>query len=63
MNILFFVWDRYWMGFLYLCNELQRRSEAFSTICQLDDISLLEEPNGKLSQMVFLLNIVYQCRS
>lgn len=36
----------YWMGFLYLCNELQRRSEAFSTICQLDDISLLEEPNG-----------------
>ncbi|KAJ0069242.1 hypothetical protein NL108_003162, partial [Boleophthalmus pectinirostris] len=36
----------YWMGYLYLCNQLQRRSEAFSTICQLDDISLLEEPEG-----------------
>lgn len=36
----------YWMGYLYLCNQLQRRSEAFSTICQLDDISLLEEFEG-----------------
>nr|XP_020479199.1 Hermansky-Pudlak syndrome 5 protein isoform X1 [Monopterus albus] len=36
----------YWMGYLYLCCELQRRTEAFSTICQLDDISLLEEPDG-----------------
>lgn len=35
------------MGYLYLCCELQRRTEAFSTICQLDDISLLEEPDGK----------------
>ncbi|XP_047451964.1 Hermansky-Pudlak syndrome 5 protein [Mugil cephalus] len=36
----------YWTGFLYLCCELQRRREAFSTICQLDDISLLQEPDG-----------------
>ncbi|KAK7892111.1 hypothetical protein WMY93_024074 [Mugilogobius chulae] len=36
----------YWMGFLYLCNQLQKRSEAFSTICQLDDIRLLEGPEG-----------------
>uniref|UniRef100_A0A665UGV4 Hermansky-Pudlak syndrome 5 protein homolog n=1 Tax=Echeneis naucrates TaxID=173247 RepID=A0A665UGV4_ECHNA len=36
----------YWTGYLYLCCELQHRTEAFSTICQLDDISLLEEPEG-----------------
>ncbi|KAM9855043.1 BLOC-2 complex member HPS5 [Aulostomus maculatus] len=36
----------YWMGYLSLCRELQHRTEAFSTICQLDDISLLEEPDG-----------------
>uniref|UniRef100_A0A3Q3VRQ4 Hermansky-Pudlak syndrome 5 protein homolog n=1 Tax=Mola mola TaxID=94237 RepID=A0A3Q3VRQ4_MOLML len=31
----------YWIGYLYLCCELQQRTEAFSTICQLDDINLL----------------------
>ncbi|RVE71728.1 hypothetical protein OJAV_G00054880 [Oryzias javanicus] len=36
----------YWTGYLHLCKELQRRTEAFSTICQLDDITLLEEPDG-----------------
>ncbi|TWW75977.1 Hermansky-Pudlak syndrome 5 protein [Takifugu flavidus] len=36
----------YWMGYLYLCRELQHRAEAFSTICHLDDISLLEDPEG-----------------
>ncbi|XP_074534431.1 BLOC-2 complex member HPS5 [Halichoeres trimaculatus] len=36
----------YWMGYVYLCRELQRRTEAFSTICKLDDISLLEGPDG-----------------
>uniref|UniRef100_A0A3Q3BFD8 Hermansky-Pudlak syndrome 5 protein homolog n=1 Tax=Kryptolebias marmoratus TaxID=37003 RepID=A0A3Q3BFD8_KRYMA len=36
--------NHYWTGYLYLCKELQRRTEAFSTICQLDDVSLLEEP-------------------
>lgn len=43
------------MGYLYLCCELQRRTEVFSTICRLDDISLLEEPEGKtISQNLFL---------
>lgn len=37
----------YWMGYLYLCRQLQQRTEAFSTICHLDDISLLEDPEGK----------------
>lgn len=37
----------YWMGYLYLCRELQHRAEAFSTVCHLDDISLLEDPEGK----------------
>ncbi|XP_015254684.1 PREDICTED: Hermansky-Pudlak syndrome 5 protein [Cyprinodon variegatus] len=36
----------YWTGYLYLCKELQSRTEAFSTICQLDDVSLLEDPDG-----------------
>ncbi|XP_030281369.1 BLOC-2 complex member HPS5 [Sparus aurata] len=36
----------YWIGYLYLCFELQCRTEAFATICKLDDISLLEEPEG-----------------
>uniref|UniRef100_A0A4W4GJI5 Hermansky-Pudlak syndrome 5 protein homolog n=1 Tax=Electrophorus electricus TaxID=8005 RepID=A0A4W4GJI5_ELEEL len=40
----------YWLGYLYLCNELQRRSEAFSAICRLDDMSLLEEPDGTVPQ-------------
>jgi len=37
---------RYWTGYIYLCCELQCRKEAFSTICQLDDIRLLEEADG-----------------
>ncbi|XP_053742172.1 Hermansky-Pudlak syndrome 5 protein [Synchiropus splendidus] len=36
----------YWSGYLTLCRQLQLRSQAFSTICQLDDIALLEEPEG-----------------
>ncbi|KAM9807740.1 BLOC-2 complex member HPS5 [Neosynchiropus ocellatus] len=36
----------YWLGYLALCRQLQLRTEAFSTICQLDDITLLEEPEG-----------------
>lgn len=44
---------RYWAGYLYLTCELKRRTEAFSTICRLDDISLLEEPDGKT---VFLIH-------
>lgn len=37
---------RYWTGYLSLCCELRRSTEAFSTICQLDDISLLEGADG-----------------
>ncbi|XP_072528387.1 Hermansky-Pudlak syndrome 5 protein [Salminus brasiliensis] len=40
----------YWVGYLYLCNELHRRTEAFSAICRLDDMTLLEEPNGTVPQ-------------
>ncbi|XP_062859376.1 Hermansky-Pudlak syndrome 5 protein isoform X2 [Trichomycterus rosablanca] len=35
----------YWTGYLHLCKELQLREEAFTAICKLDDMSLLEEPN------------------
>uniref|UniRef100_A0AAR2JCH6 Hermansky-Pudlak syndrome 5 protein homolog n=1 Tax=Pygocentrus nattereri TaxID=42514 RepID=A0AAR2JCH6_PYGNA len=42
----------FWTGYLYLCNELQRRTEAFSAICGLDDMSLLEEPSGIVPQTV-----------
>uniref|UniRef100_A0A668AN39 Hermansky-Pudlak syndrome 5 protein homolog n=1 Tax=Myripristis murdjan TaxID=586833 RepID=A0A668AN39_9TELE len=58
----------YWSGYLYLCCELQRRSEAFSTICQLDDISLLEEPHGNnhfpestLDEWKLLIQLSQQC--
>ncbi|XP_057693292.1 Hermansky-Pudlak syndrome 5 protein [Corythoichthys intestinalis] len=40
----------YWTGYLHLCSELQHRDEAFATICHLDDISLLEEPDGVTPQ-------------
>ncbi|KAM9351858.1 BLOC-2 complex member HPS5 [Symphorus nematophorus] len=57
----------YWTGFLYLCCELQHRTEAFSTICQLDDISLLEEPEGvepqTLDEWKLLIQLSQQCSS
>ncbi|CAB1422875.1 unnamed protein product, partial [Pleuronectes platessa] len=57
----------YWTGYLCLCCELQRRAEAFSTICQLDDISLLEEPEGvepqTLDEWKLLIRLSQQCRS
>uniref|UniRef100_A0A8C1R6X3 Hermansky-Pudlak syndrome 5 protein homolog n=1 Tax=Cyprinus carpio TaxID=7962 RepID=A0A8C1R6X3_CYPCA len=40
----------YWMGYLYLCRELQRRPEAFSAICRLDDMTLLEGDDGIVPQ-------------
>ncbi|KAM8891745.1 BLOC-2 complex member HPS5 isoform 2-T2 [Spinachia spinachia] len=40
----------YWTGFIFLCCELQRREEALTTICQLDDIGLLEEADGVVPQ-------------
>ncbi|KAF7659859.1 hypothetical protein LDENG_00292180 [Lucifuga dentata] len=57
----------YWTGFLFLCSELQRHSEAFSAICQLDDISLLEEPDGvepqTLDEWKLLIQLSEQCSS
>uniref|UniRef100_A0A672GMC1 Hermansky-Pudlak syndrome 5 protein homolog n=1 Tax=Salarias fasciatus TaxID=181472 RepID=A0A672GMC1_SALFA len=57
----------YWTGYLYLCQQLQHRSEAFSTICQLDDVSLLEEPDGvepqTLDEWKFLMQRSQQCSS
>ncbi|XP_070762798.1 Hermansky-Pudlak syndrome 5 protein [Enoplosus armatus] len=57
----------YWTGYLYLCRVLQRRTEAFSTICQLDDISLLEEPEGvapqTLEEWKLLIQISQRCSS
>uniref|UniRef100_A0A3B5B4S7 Hermansky-Pudlak syndrome 5 protein homolog n=1 Tax=Stegastes partitus TaxID=144197 RepID=A0A3B5B4S7_9TELE len=57
----------YWTGYLYLCSELQRRTEAFSTICQLDDISLLEETDGvepqTLDEWKLLIQLSQQCSS
>lgn len=53
----------YWTGYLYLCQQLQHRSEAFSTICQLDDISLLEEPDGVEPQTLDEWKFLMQCSS
>ncbi|XP_040893946.1 Hermansky-Pudlak syndrome 5 protein [Toxotes jaculatrix] len=57
----------YWTGYLYLCCELQRRTEAFSTICQLGDISLLEEPEGvepqTLDEWKLLFQLSQKCSS
>ncbi|KAM8751016.1 BLOC-2 complex member HPS5 [Acanthopagrus schlegelii] len=57
----------YWIGYLYLCSELQCRTEAFATICKLDDISLLEEPEGvepqTLDEWKLLIQLSQQCSS
>ncbi|KAF1386805.1 hypothetical protein PFLUV_G00098690 [Perca fluviatilis] len=55
----------YWTGYIYLCCELQRRTEAFSTICQLDDLSLLEEADGvapqTLEEWKLLIQLSQRC--
>uniref|UniRef100_A0AAX7VJ77 Hermansky-Pudlak syndrome 5 protein homolog n=1 Tax=Astatotilapia calliptera TaxID=8154 RepID=A0AAX7VJ77_ASTCA len=57
----------YWTGYLYLCNELQLRTEAFIAICQLDDITLLDESDGVRPQTVdewkLLIQLSQQCSS
>uniref|UniRef100_A0A671K6G8 Hermansky-Pudlak syndrome 5 protein homolog n=1 Tax=Sinocyclocheilus anshuiensis TaxID=1608454 RepID=A0A671K6G8_9TELE len=57
----------YWMGYLYLCRELQRRPEAFSVICRLDDMTLLEGDDGIVPQSfdewVLLLQLSQQISS
>lgn len=50
---------RYWTGYIYLCCELQHRTEAFSTICQLDDFSLLEEADGTTLRQKQNYNILW----
>nr|XP_015194141.1 PREDICTED: Hermansky-Pudlak syndrome 5 protein [Lepisosteus oculatus] len=42
----------FWLGYLSLCSELDRRAEAFSTIAWLDDMSLLEGPRGVVPESV-----------
>uniref|UniRef100_A0A8C9X995 Hermansky-Pudlak syndrome 5 protein homolog n=1 Tax=Sander lucioperca TaxID=283035 RepID=A0A8C9X995_SANLU len=57
----------YWTGYIYLCCELQHRTEAFSTICQLDDFSLLEEADGvapqTLEEWKLLIQLSQRCSS
>ncbi|XP_054475526.1 Hermansky-Pudlak syndrome 5 protein [Anoplopoma fimbria] len=57
----------YWTGYIYLCCELQCRKEAFTTICQLDDITLLEEADGVVPQTLeewkLLIQLSQRCSS
>uniref|UniRef100_A0A8C3G740 Hermansky-Pudlak syndrome 5 protein homolog n=1 Tax=Cyclopterus lumpus TaxID=8103 RepID=A0A8C3G740_CYCLU len=57
----------YWTGYIYLCCELQCRKEAFTTICQLDDISLLDEADGVVPQTLeewrLLIQLSQRCSS
>uniref|UniRef100_A0A673MLI3 Hermansky-Pudlak syndrome 5 protein homolog n=1 Tax=Sinocyclocheilus rhinocerous TaxID=307959 RepID=A0A673MLI3_9TELE len=57
----------YWMGYLYLSRELQWRPEAFSAICRLDDMTLLEGDDGIVPQSfdewVLLLQLSQQISS
>lgn len=39
-------YSRFWPGYLFLCLELDRRTEAFTNIIHLDDLSLLNEEDG-----------------
>ncbi|MGH0170739.1 UNVERIFIED_CONTAM: hypothetical protein FKN15_059513 [Acipenser sinensis] len=50
---LYLCWQlerRFWTGYLYLCWQLERRTEAFSVIVSLDDMGLLEGPNGVMPE-------------
>uniref|UniRef100_A0A8C5MIN8 Hermansky-Pudlak syndrome 5 protein homolog n=1 Tax=Leptobrachium leishanense TaxID=445787 RepID=A0A8C5MIN8_9ANUR len=55
----------YWQGFLSLCLELERRSEALTHIVYLDDLDLLDESNGLLPETAdewkLLLNLAKTC--
>lgn len=57
----------YWTGYIYLCCELRCRKEAFTTICRLDDISLMEEADGVVPQTLeewkLLIQLSQQCSS
>uniref|UniRef100_A0A3Q0RIW0 Hermansky-Pudlak syndrome 5 protein homolog n=1 Tax=Amphilophus citrinellus TaxID=61819 RepID=A0A3Q0RIW0_AMPCI len=55
----------YWTGYLYLCSELQLHTDAFTAICQLDDISLLDESDGvrpqTLDEWKLLIQLSQRC--
>lgn len=57
----------YWIGYLYLCSELQLHTDAFTAICQLDDISLLDESDGirpqTLDEWKLLIQLSQRCSS
>ncbi|XP_069757383.1 Hermansky-Pudlak syndrome 5 protein isoform X2 [Narcine bancroftii] len=52
----------FWPGYLSLCLQLERRTEAFTVIVYLDDISLLDSQNGvmpeTLEEWKFIMELV-----
>lgn len=52
----------FWTGYLSLCLELEHRTEAYTVIVYLDDISLLDAQNGiipkTLEEWKFILELV-----
>ncbi|KAM9555992.1 BLOC-2 complex member HPS5 isoform 1-T1 [Guaruba guarouba] len=51
----------FWTGYLFLCLELDRRIEAFTSIAHLDDLSLLNGEDGSIPETIeewkFLLQL------
>ncbi|KFQ42744.1 Hermansky-Pudlak syndrome 5 protein [Nestor notabilis] len=51
----------FWPGYLFLCLELDRRIEAFTSIAHLDDLSLLNGEDGSIPETIeewkFLLHL------
>ncbi|NXG80479.1 HPS5 protein, partial [Baryphthengus martii] len=51
----------FWLGYLFLCWELDRRIEAFTNIAHLDDLSLLNGEDGSMPENIeewkFLLHL------
>ncbi|NXR64583.1 HPS5 protein, partial [Rhadina sibilatrix] len=42
----------FWPGYLFLCLELDRRTEAFTNIVHLDDLSLLNGEDGSIPETI-----------
>ncbi|XP_030908474.1 BLOC-2 complex member HPS5 [Melopsittacus undulatus] len=42
----------FWTGYLFLCLELDRRIEAFTSIAHLDDLSLLNGEDGSIPETI-----------
>ncbi|NXW88731.1 HPS5 protein, partial [Alopecoenas beccarii] len=51
----------FWPGYIFLCLELDRRTEAFTNIAHLDDLSLLNGEDGSIPETIeewkFLLHL------